>query len=137
VPRQIASQNFRYLCMLLCLCPTYFNLACNVFDGHGFMRSQPCHGRIFPNYDASFGTFAGNAEYAASIFMVRSALPSALCAIVNGTRWAPTVIRRCGVLDGRLLFLVGLIYLDPAVFPQPLEQFPARSIVQTSLHHFG
>jgi trk system potassium uptake protein TrkH len=63
-----------YIALTVACMFTYMALGMNLFDAvvHAF-TTMATGG--FSNYDASFGTFSGPAEYAASVFMILAALP--------------------------------------------------------------
>lgn len=63
-----------YLGLTLACIISYFSLGMNMFDAITHSLTTVSTGG-FANYDASFGTFTGPLEYAASIFMILAALP--------------------------------------------------------------
>jgi trk system potassium uptake protein TrkH len=72
---QIASQiSVIYLGLTVACALTYMALGMSGFDAIVHALTTVSTGG-FSNYDASFGTFSGPAEYAASLFMVLAALP--------------------------------------------------------------
>lgn len=72
---QIASQISGLYVLLTLLCAlSYLYLGMNVFDASVHAMTTISTGG-FANYDASFGVFTGPLEYAASVFMILSALP--------------------------------------------------------------
>ena len=71
----IASQiSVVYVALTVACVITYMVLGMHVFDAVVHAMTTMSTGG-FSNYDASFGTFSGPAEYAASIFMILAALP--------------------------------------------------------------
>jgi trk system potassium uptake protein TrkH len=72
---QIAAQiSVIYLGLTVACVLTYLALGMSGFDALVHALTTVSTGG-FSNYDASFGTFSGPAEYAASLFMVLAALP--------------------------------------------------------------
>jgi trk system potassium uptake protein TrkH len=72
---QIASQiSSIYLGLTIACALSYLALGMNTFDATVHALTTVSTGG-FSNYDASFGTFSGVMEYAASVFMVLAALP--------------------------------------------------------------
>lgn len=72
---QIASQiSTIYIALTLGCALTYLILGMNTFDATVHALTTVSTGG-FSNYDASFGMFQGNMEYAASFFMIAAALP--------------------------------------------------------------
>lgn len=71
IARQISTI---YIALTMSCILTYFALGMNVFDATVHALTTVSTGG-FANYDASFGTFTGPAEYAASLFMLLAALP--------------------------------------------------------------
>ncbi len=72
---QIASQiSSIYLGLTMVCALTYLALGMNAFDATVHALTTVSTGG-FSNYDASFGTFSGVMEYAASVYMVLAALP--------------------------------------------------------------
>lgn len=121
---QIASQiSVIYVWLTFACALTYLTLGMNVFDATVHALTTVSTGG-FSNYDASFGTFSGSAEYAASIFMVLAALPFVrYVQLLNGN---PLALHRDPQVKGFLLtiaVLVGLIFVSvQSVFPQHWEQ---------------
>ncbi len=84
----------------------------------------------FSNYDASFGTFSGPAEYAASLFMILAALPFVrYVQFVNGrttSLWEDSQVR---VFLGSIAILVAVMALFlTSVFPHHWEQAVRESL---------
>lgn len=72
---QIASQiSTIYLGLTMACALTYLAFGMEAFDATVHALTTVSTGG-FSNYDASFGAFSGNLEYAASVFMVLAALP--------------------------------------------------------------
>jgi trk system potassium uptake protein TrkH len=72
---QIASQiSGIYLGLTMACALCYLGLGMNAFDATVHALTTVSTGG-FANYDVSFGAFAGNTEYVASLFMVLAALP--------------------------------------------------------------
>ncbi len=72
---QIASQiSVIYLWLTLACVMSYIAVGMDVFDATVHALTTISTGG-FSNYDASFGTFSGNAEYVATLFMIAAALP--------------------------------------------------------------
>jgi trk system potassium uptake protein TrkH len=72
---QIASQiSSIFLAITMACALSYLALGMNAFDATVHALTTVSTGG-FSNYDASFGTFSGVMEYAASVFMVLAALP--------------------------------------------------------------
>ncbi len=83
--REIAKQiSVIYLVLTLVCALTYTVLGMGLFDALVHAMTTMSTGG-FSNYDASFGRFSGPAEYAASFFMILSALPYVrFVQLVNG-----------------------------------------------------
>ena len=72
---QISGQiSVIYIGLTLACTLTYMMLGMDAFDATVHALTTTSTGG-FSNYDASFGTFSGPAEYAASLFMILAALP--------------------------------------------------------------
>ncbi|GAB4536562.1 MAG: TrkH family potassium uptake protein [Ruegeria sp.] len=84
----------------------------------------------FSNYDASFGTFSGPAEYAASVFMILAALPFVrYVQFVNGrttSLWEDSQIR-VFLATIAVLVVVMAVFLT-SVFPHHWEQAVRESL---------
>jgi len=73
--QEIAGQiSLIYVFLTFVCCLVYAGLGMSFFDALVHSMTTISTGG-FSNYDASFGTFSGPAEYAASVFMILSALP--------------------------------------------------------------
>ena len=72
---QISGQiSVIYLSLTMLCIMTYLFMGMNTFDATVHALTTVSTGG-FSNYDASFGTFSGPLEYAASVFMILAALP--------------------------------------------------------------
>ena len=107
-----------FVCILV-----YAGLGMNFFDALVHALTTISTGG-FSNYDASFGTFSGPAEYAASVFMILAALPFVrYVQFANGTTsslWRDSQIR---VFLATIFVLVVImsVFLT-SVFPHHWEQ---------------
>ncbi len=121
---QIASQiSVIYLWLTLACVMSYLAVGMNVFDATVHALTSVSTGG-FSNYDASFGTFSGSAEYVASVFMILAALPFVrYVQLVNGNTMAlhrdPQI--RGFLLTIAVLVVVIFLLLQP-VFPDSEEQ---------------
>lgn len=121
---QIAGQiSTIYLALTLVCMVTYLALGLNLFDAVVHALTTVSTGG-FSNYDASFGTFSGIPEYAASIFMIAAALPFVrYVQLVNGH--ARPLFRdsqvRAFVLTISVLVVVTTFVLT-SIFPHHWEQ---------------
>jgi trk system potassium uptake protein len=121
---QIATQiSVIYVWLTLACVLSYLALGMNTFDAtvHAFTTISTGG---FSNYDASFAAFSGNMEYAASIFMVLSALPFArYVQLINGNTMA---LHRDPQVRGFLLTITVLVIVMTItlqrVFPHEVEQ---------------
>ncbi len=106
------------LCMF-----TYMALGMSFFDAlvHAFTT---CSTGGFSNYDASFGTFSGPAEYAASVFMILAALPFVrYVQLINGDAKPLFRDSQVGVFLGIIAVLVVVTTLVlTSIFPHHWEQ---------------
>lgn len=110
---QIASQiAVIYVTLSLGCTLTYIALGMNPFDAIVHAMTTVSTGG-FSNYDASFGTFSGNAEYAASFFMIAAALPFVrYVQLINGN---PLALQRDPQVRGFLMtiaVLVGVVFVS-------------------------
>jgi trk system potassium uptake protein TrkH len=108
---QIASQiSVIYVSLTLACTLTYLGLGMNTFDATVHALTTVSTGG-FSNYDASFGTFSGYPEYAASIFMFLAALPFVrYVQLINGN---PLALYRDPQVRGfvmTVMVLVGVVY---------------------------
>ena len=121
---QIATQiSVIYVWLTLACVLSYLALGMNTFDATVHALTTISTGG-FSNYDASFGTFQGSMEYAASFFMILAALPFVrYVQLINGN---PMAIHRDKQVQGFLLTigaLVLVIFLAlQKVFPHHWEQ---------------
>ena len=69
-----ASISTIYIAITIACATSYYIVGMNFFDATVHVLTTVSTGG-FSNYDASFGTFQGPAEYVASIFMIAAALP--------------------------------------------------------------
>ncbi len=121
---QIASQiSVIYVWLTFACALTYLALGMNLFDATVHALTTVSTGG-FSNYDASFGTFSGKAEYAASFFMILAALPFVrYVQLLNGH---PMALHRDPQVRGFLLVvsvLVVVIFISiRGLFPQHWEQ---------------
>ena len=86
---QIASSiSTIYVSLTLACTACYLIVGMNAFDATVHAMTTVSTGG-FANYDASFGTFSGPAEYIASVFMILAALPFVrYVQMVGGNRFA-------------------------------------------------
>ncbi len=121
---QIASQiSVIYLWLTFACALTYLALGMNVFDATVHALTTMSTGG-FSNYDASFGTFSGLPEYAASFFMIIAALPFVrYVQLLNGN---PIALHRDPQVRGfmwTVTILVLVVFVSIRnVFPQHWEQ---------------
>ncbi|MDK3071850.1 TrkH family potassium uptake protein [Sedimentitalea sp. JM2-8] len=121
---EIASRiSVIYVGLTVACIACYFAMGMGFFDAVVHALTTVSTGG-FSNYDASFGTFSGPLEYAASVFMVLAALPFVrYVQLLNGnTRslWTDPQIR--GFL-ATIAFLVLLMWFElQRIFPHHWEQ---------------
>ncbi len=121
---QIASQIFGIYASVTVACVvTYYVLGMNGFDAIVHAFTTVSTGGM-ANYDASFGTFTGPHEYAASLFMILSALPFVrYVQVLNGNLNAPINDVQVRGFFYTLTFLVILTsFLLTQIFPHHWEQ---------------
>ena len=89
-----------YLALTVLCALTYLALGMGGFDAVVHALTTMSTGG-FSNYDASFGTFSGPAEYAASVFMILAALPfvRAIELVRRGVRMEAVPIRSMQKVD--------------------------------------
>ncbi|TDK43094.1 TrkH family potassium uptake protein [Antarcticimicrobium luteum] len=112
-----------YIALTVACLFTYMALGMSFFDAlvHAFTT---CSTGGFSNYDASFGTFSGPAEYAASFFMILAALPFVrYVQLINGQ--ARPLLRDSQV--GVFLTIIAVLVIVTtlvltAIFPHHWEQ---------------
>ena len=108
---QIATQiSVIYLWLTLACMLSYLALGMSTFDATVHALTTVSTGG-FSNYDASFSTFSGPAEYVAAIFMILAALPFVrYVQLINGN---PVALHRDPQVRG---FFMTLIFLVVIVF---------------------
>ncbi len=122
--QEIAGQISLIYVFLTFVCAlVYAGLGMSFFDALVHALTTVSTGG-FSNYDASFGTFSGPAEYAASVFMVLAALPFVrYVQFVNGTTsslWRDSQIR-VFLATIAVLVVIMSVFLT-SVFPHHWEQ---------------
>ena len=120
----ISSQiSVIYLSLTLACVTTYLLLGMNPFDATVHALTTVSTGG-FSNYDASFGTFSGPAEYAAVVFMILAALPFVrYVQLVNGNAkplWRDTQVHAF-LMTIAVLVLAAIVVLTWNS-PDPWEQ---------------
>ncbi len=121
---QIASQiSGIYIVITLGCALVYLILGMDTFDATVHALTTVSTGG-FSNYDASFGTFSGATEYAASLFMILSALPFVrYVQLINGNTCAILRDSQVHAFLATLVIVVGLCAVTLIyVFPHDLEQ---------------
>ena len=121
---QIASQiSGIYIVITLACALVYLILGMDTFDATVHALTTVSTGG-FSNYDASFGTFSGATEYAASLFMILSALPFVrYVQLINGNTRAILRDSQVHAFLATLAIVVGLCAVTLIyVFPHDLEQ---------------
>ncbi|WP_420324714.1 TrkH family potassium uptake protein [Mameliella sp.] len=118
-----ASISSIYITLTLVCTICYLLTGMNAFDATVHAMTTVSTGG-FANYDASFGTFAGPAEYVASVFMVLAALPFVrYVQMVAGARYVlfsdSQVIAFVGII-GILVVVTSFTLLS--IFPHHPEQ---------------
>ncbi|MGH1457314.1 MAG: TrkH family potassium uptake protein [Paracoccaceae bacterium] len=120
----IASQiSVIYVGLTLACAASYIVLGMNAFDATVHALTTVSTGG-FSNYDASFGTFSGPAEYVASFFMILAALPFVrFVQMLNGHS---TALFGDAQVRGFLMVIGVLVIITTAVlttiFPHHWEQ---------------
>lgn len=122
--QQIASQiSVIYLVLTLSCFWVYTMLGMGLFDALVHALTTMSTGG-FSNYDASFGTFSGPAEYAASVFMILAALPFVrYVQLINGQGrplWRDSQIRVFLMLITTLVAVTSAVLIS--IFPHHPEQ---------------
>ncbi|WP_227267744.1 TrkH family potassium uptake protein [Roseobacter weihaiensis] len=121
---QIASQiSSIYLGLTMACALCYLALGMNAFDATVHALTTVSTGG-FANYDASFGTFSGNMEYVATLFMILAALPFVrYVQMLNGQNEPLFRDSQVRVFIATLAVLVGVmtVVLTQA-FPQGVER---------------
>ncbi|MGV6848355.1 MAG: TrkH family potassium uptake protein [Marinibacterium sp.] len=121
---QIAGQiSMIYVGITVACLLTYIALGMSGFDALVHAMTTVSTGG-FSNYDASFGTFSGPAEYAASVFMILAALPFVrYVQFVNGNAGAifrDSQVRTFLTIIAVLVVFTTLVLLN--TFPHHWEQ---------------
>ncbi|MHA6262639.1 TrkH family potassium uptake protein [Arenibacterium sp. CAU 1754] len=121
---EIASQiSVIYIMLTLACMLCYSALGMSVFDATVHALTTVSTGG-FSNYDASFGTFSGNMEYVASVFMILAALPFVrYVQLINGqtnSLWIDSQVR--GFLATILVLVVVTTAVLTTIFPHHWEQ---------------
>ncbi|WP_238367108.1 TrkH family potassium uptake protein [Mesobacterium pallidum] len=121
---EIASQiSVIYIAITMACMLSYVTVGMSLFDATVHALTTVSTGG-FSNYDASFGTFSGPAEYVASVFMVLAALPFVrYVQMVNGNRMAlfrDSQVRGFLWVIGTLVVVTSVTLLH--VFPHHWEQ---------------
>ncbi|MEO9682877.1 MAG: TrkH family potassium uptake protein [Tateyamaria sp.] len=131
---QIASQiAVIYVTLTLACTLTYIALAMTPFDAVVHAMTTVSTGG-FSNYDGSFGTFSGNAEYAGTFFMIAAALPFVrYVQLINGN---PLALHRDPQVRGFLMtiaVLVGVVFVSlQLVFTHHPEQMLREALFNIS-----
>jgi len=121
---QIATQiSVIYVWLTLACTLSYLALGMSAFDATVHALTTVSTGG-FSNYDASFGTFSGPAEYVAAVFMILAALPFVrYVQLINGN---PFALHRDPQIRGFLMtvaILVAVVFVAlQRVFPHHWEQ---------------
>ncbi|NDW47349.1 TrkH family potassium uptake protein [Ruegeria sp. PrR005] len=122
--QEIAGQiTVIYVGLTVACLTVYAALGMNFFDALVHAMTTVSTGG-FSNYDASFGTFSGPAEYAASVFMILAALPFVrYVQLVNGHS-AP-ILRDSQIQV--FLIVIGVLvvattFVLTSIFPHHIEQ---------------
>ncbi|MGR3270393.1 TrkH family potassium uptake protein [Thalassococcus profundi] len=112
-----------YVSLTLACTVCYMITGMNTFDATVHALTTVSTGG-FSNYDASFGTFSGSAEYVASVFMVLAALPFVrYVQMINGNQIAifhDSQVRTFLAIIGVLVVVTVSVLLS--VFPHHPEQ---------------
>lgn len=112
-----------YLGLTLACITAYLACGMNPFDAtvHAFTTVSTGG---FANYDASFGTFSGPAEYVASVFMILAALPFVrFVQLAGGNSRALFQDTQVRAFLGTIVVLVGVTAISLiAIFPHHPEQ---------------
>lgn len=121
---EIASSiSVIYVALTLACTASYLLCGMNVFDATVHALTTVSTGG-FSNYDASFGTFSGPAEYVAAVFMIAAALPFVrYVQMMNGHR---TVLLHDSQVRAFLLTITALVLIMVvtllSIFPHHPEQ---------------
>ena len=128
--QEIAGQiSLIYVFLTFACALVYAGLGMSFFDAVVHALTTLSTGG-FSNYDASFGTFSGPAEYAASVFMILAALPFVrYVQFVNGrtsSLWEDSQIR--AFLGAIVVLVVVMAIFLTSVFPHDWEQAVRESL---------
>ncbi|MCH9825731.1 TrkH family potassium uptake protein [Lentibacter sp.] len=121
---QIASQiSAIYVSVTVACIVTYLLLGMSPFDAIVHAFTTVSTGGM-ANYDASFGAFSGPIEYAASVFMILSALPFVrYVQMLNGNYNAPLMdVQVRGFLYTVVVLVIMTSFLLTKIFPHHWEQ---------------
>ena len=121
---QIASQiSAIYVSVTVACIVTYLLLGMSPFDAIVHAFTTVSTGGM-ANYDASFGVFSGPIEYAASVFMILSALPFVrYVQMLNGNYNAPLMdVQVRGFLYTVVVLVIMTSFLLTKIFPHHWEQ---------------
>ena len=121
---QIASQiSAIYVSVTVACIVTYLLLGMSPFDAIVHAFTTVSTGGM-ANYDASFGAFSGPIEYAASVFMILSALPFVrYVQMLNGNYNAPLMdVQVRGFLYTVVALVIMTSFLLTKIFPHHWEQ---------------
>ena len=121
---QIASQiSAIYVSVTVACIVTYLLLGMSPFDAIVHAFTTVSTGGM-ANYDASFGAFSGPIEYAASVFMILSALPFVrYVQMLNGNYNAPMMdVQVRGFLYTVVVLVIMTSFLLTKIFPHHWEQ---------------
>ena len=121
---QIASQiSAIYVSVTVACVVTYLLLGMSPFDAIVHAFTTVSTGGM-ANYDASFGAFSGPIEYAASVFMILSALPFVrYVQMLNGSYNAPLMdVQVRGFLYTVVVLVIMTSFLLTKIFPHHWEQ---------------
>ncbi|MDX2485042.1 MAG: TrkH family potassium uptake protein [Pseudodonghicola sp.] len=118
-----------YIGLTLACMFTYMALGMSFFDALVHALTT-CSTGGFSNYDASFGTFSGPPEYAASVFMVLAALPFVrYVQMINGHATPLFRDSQVGVFLSIIVILVVVTSLIlTSIFPHHWEQAVRESL---------
>lgn len=121
---QISGQiSLIYIGITVACIMTYVALDMSLFDAIVHAMTTVSTGG-FANYDASFGTFSGPAEYAASVFMILAALPFVrYVQLINGDGGAllrDSQVRTFLAIIAVLVVVTSIVLLS--IFPHHWEQ---------------
>ena len=136
---QIASQiSAIYVSVTVACIVTYLLLGMSPFDAIVHAFTTVSTGGM-ANYDASFGVFSGPIEYAASVFMILSALPFVrYVQMLNGNYNAPLMdVQVRGFLYTVVVLVIMTSFLLTKIFPPPLGASLSRGAFQYYVNYIG